>query len=217
MQKRIGEILINSGLITHEQLSVALKLKLSKKKRIGEILVELGYMTAEQVVKTLYEQLSDKINNVLQNMAEAELTMTEFYTACSKVFSHEKDFWLDMANDEIKHAENINEMINVIYRKPHLFEEGLKFQVGLIKTFIDGIKSAIQKIKNGELPSDKMVFIARDFENSSIEMKYYEVLKTDDEEYNAFVRKIISQDIGHRTKLDKKIEDMKRKIDSKVE
>lgn len=57
-RKRIGEILMESEVITQEQLDTALKLKTKDpRRRVGSILVELGYVTEAIVAAALAAQL----------------------------------------------------------------------------------------------------------------------------------------------------------------
>jgi type IV pilus assembly protein PilB len=56
MRKMLGEALVDSGLITKEQLENALTLRKSKNKRLGKILFELGYATEAQISEALSEQ-----------------------------------------------------------------------------------------------------------------------------------------------------------------
>jgi type IV pilus assembly protein PilB len=56
MRKMLGEALVDSGLITKEQLENALTLRKSKNKRLGKILFELGYATEAQIAEALSEQ-----------------------------------------------------------------------------------------------------------------------------------------------------------------
>lgn len=58
MRKKIGEVLIESGLITMEQLENALLLRKGKNKRLGKVLIELGYVNEDQVAAALAKQLS---------------------------------------------------------------------------------------------------------------------------------------------------------------
>ena len=52
--KRIGDILIERGSITHQQLKEALEMqKNGNKKRLGEIFVEIGVMTREELYEVL--------------------------------------------------------------------------------------------------------------------------------------------------------------------
>lgn len=54
---KIGQILINSGAITEEQLEEVLEKQKTSKKRIADILVEDGIVTEQQVCKALEKQL----------------------------------------------------------------------------------------------------------------------------------------------------------------
>ena len=57
--QKIGEIILNQGLITPQQLKEALKVQSEKnKKRLGEILVEMGAISREElygVLQYIYE------------------------------------------------------------------------------------------------------------------------------------------------------------------
>jgi hypothetical protein len=53
---RIGQILINKGLITRSQLDAAIQLQLTNHKRRGETLIEQGWITERQLKKALSKQ-----------------------------------------------------------------------------------------------------------------------------------------------------------------
>lgn len=54
--KPLGEIILNAGYITSEQLEDALKKQKKKKKRLGELLVELKYVTPTDICVALSTQ-----------------------------------------------------------------------------------------------------------------------------------------------------------------
>lgn len=54
---RIGDILINEGILSPEKLDEALAIQKEKKKRLGEILVEEGFITDETMANALCHQL----------------------------------------------------------------------------------------------------------------------------------------------------------------
>lgn len=54
---RLGEVLLNQGLISPTQLETALSTKGNSTRRLGKILVELNYVTEEQISKALAHQL----------------------------------------------------------------------------------------------------------------------------------------------------------------
>lgn len=55
---RLGELLVETGLISREQLERALRLQCEDKRRLGEILVSSGILTESKVTQVLSQQLS---------------------------------------------------------------------------------------------------------------------------------------------------------------
>ncbi len=55
-QKLIGQQLIELGLITEEQLDVALNLQKKRKERLGELLFSLGFISESDILKVLAER-----------------------------------------------------------------------------------------------------------------------------------------------------------------
>ncbi len=54
---RLGEVLLNQGIITQTQLDTALATKGNSSRRLGKILIELNYVSEEQMSKALASQL----------------------------------------------------------------------------------------------------------------------------------------------------------------
>lgn len=70
--RRLGEILIDSGAINQKQLEHALNEQKSSGKRLGETLVTLGYLTEKQILSTLEQQLGIKYVNLSEEKIERE-------------------------------------------------------------------------------------------------------------------------------------------------
>ena len=78
---RIGDLLLNEGIISMEQLEEALGKQKIQKKRLGEILVDDGYVTDETMANALCHQLgyaranleSGRIADDLISMFEVEI------------------------------------------------------------------------------------------------------------------------------------------------
>ena len=58
MRKKIGQILIELGLITEKQLDHALTAKKTTKKRLGEVLIELGFVTESDISSAISKKLN---------------------------------------------------------------------------------------------------------------------------------------------------------------
>ncbi|MFC1494558.1 ATPase, T2SS/T4P/T4SS family [Thermodesulfobacteriota bacterium] len=85
-RKRLGEILIDSGLIDNKVLNEALEKQKTEKKRLGQVLIDMGVATDEAIASALADQLKipllklsdleippDTINLVPADMAESNL------------------------------------------------------------------------------------------------------------------------------------------------
>ena len=74
---RLGDILIDNGYITEDQLEVSIKAqKNNKSKRLGEIMLELGFITEDQLLKALSKRLGIKFidfNDVKLNKSIVEI------------------------------------------------------------------------------------------------------------------------------------------------
>ncbi|WIF94511.1 type II secretion system ATPase GspE [Caminicella sporogenes] len=56
-RKRLGDLLVDAGLITREELEEALKLQKKSGKKLGEILIQQGLITEKQIIEVLEFQL----------------------------------------------------------------------------------------------------------------------------------------------------------------
>lgn len=56
-RKRIGEMLVEVGILTPEQLQQALREQRETEERLGDVLINKGYITQEQLVEVLEFQL----------------------------------------------------------------------------------------------------------------------------------------------------------------
>ena len=67
ISKRLGEILIESNLVSEQQLLAALSIQENSKKTLGEILVEQGYIAKEKLEAALAKQQGSKLGEILIN------------------------------------------------------------------------------------------------------------------------------------------------------
>ena len=69
--KQLGEILVDSGMITQEQLQAALEEHKRSGQRLGQVLVRLNMATERQIAKTLAHQLGFTYVNLVDNPPDA--------------------------------------------------------------------------------------------------------------------------------------------------
>ncbi len=73
MKSRIGEMLVQNGIITEEQLNKALSAQKEKNKKLGEILIELGYIKPKDLMWMLSEQAAIPFVDLRPEMLDADL------------------------------------------------------------------------------------------------------------------------------------------------
>ena len=56
-KRRLGEILLSYGMISSKNLARALKVQKEKNKRIGEVVIDLGFVTQDQINWIISKQL----------------------------------------------------------------------------------------------------------------------------------------------------------------
>jgi len=70
---RLGDMLVQAGVITEEQLKEALGLQRSLGKRLGQVLLDGGYITEQDLTKVLQEQLGIQTVNLRQTAVDARV------------------------------------------------------------------------------------------------------------------------------------------------
>ena len=81
MQKKLGEMLVDAGVISLEQLQEALEGQRESGKRLGEMVVDQQFCTEDEVQDVLAEQLGiekidlyeDRVDNEVARMISADM------------------------------------------------------------------------------------------------------------------------------------------------
>ena len=114
-RKRLGELLIQSGLITEKDRSRALRMQVGGNRRLGKILVKMGAITSDQLLETLATQFELPIVDIEQEYNIAAKGMLPRYL-CTKyeVFplGLEQETTLKVAMADPSDSEAITDMEN---------------------------------------------------------------------------------------------------------
>src|SRR5512134_809754 len=71
-KKRLGELLVETGLISAENLDKALAAQHSMGKRLGEVIVEMGLATEEEIAQALAVQLGVPLLDLTETPVEPQ-------------------------------------------------------------------------------------------------------------------------------------------------
>ena len=148
------------------------------------------------------------VTDTLKLMKEAEITVSAFYKLCSQTTEKYKSFWEGLSQAEISHSQNIEDILRQITEDPVKFTAGRDFEPSRIKALINEVKEKMNQVRNGKLAGNKIFLVARNFENSIIESKYGELVKSDKTGFLSAFREILRQTIEHKEMIESKIKEL---------
>ncbi|MFH0889341.1 MAG: hypothetical protein V1871_09060 [Planctomycetota bacterium] len=145
------------------------------------------------------------LQDILNLMANLESVIAELYKTCGSIWKNNEGFWNTLSSQETKHAANIQKMSELIAKKPDIFFVARPFNQFATKSVINQVKGYIDKVYKGLTNETAMLTIARDLENSLLEAKYSEIVKTTDMEYNTMLSEVVNQTQEHRQLLNNRL------------
>lgn len=116
-------------------------------------------------------------SKIIEALAKNEELVSQLYELYSKKFIEYKDFWGQLAKEEIGHAVLIRELYSEVGDGRLYFSE--KFSLSAIETFSNYLKDLITQaeVKNESLIT--AASLSLDIERALIENKYFEFFETD--------------------------------------
>ena len=147
-------------------------------------------------------QVMQNTLQVLNTLEKLEKTVAQLYELAAQQWPLYAALWNDTAKDEIKHAEYIKTLAAILTKNPDNFDINRPINTMAINSSMVWINKNIADIKAGTSDSNKMFFLAIDIEQSILESRYSEILKTDDPEYNELVKLIVKETVGHKKMIE---------------
>lgn len=144
-------------------------------------------------------------------MISTELLISDLYQTCAEIWEQDGAFWSALVEEEKKHAMNMKKMAKIIADKPERFDMGRPFNQIAIKTIMNGINDNRKRLKEGLIDRSRMMFLARDIEDSLIEKNYSEIVRTNDLEYHNLMSEIEEETRKHKSMMTKRIQALKTK------
>jgi len=133
------------------------------------------------------------------------LQVSYLYNECSKADPDRKDFWERISTQEVQHAAYIHQMMDIIRNNAPVFFAGRNFNVTAVEIVVTGIKADIEKVKSGRIKGNRLLFMASDLEQSILEKKFTEIVKTENAQYMELAERIMEETFIHNTLLEREI------------
>jgi rubrerythrin len=122
--------------------------------------------------------IEEKKAEVIEILASHEEAIARLYGAYSEAYPDMKDFWSDLAAEEIGHAAWLRNLIPQIEEGSVYFDER-RFQTQAIKTSQNYLEELVAQVQKEKPPAIMALSAALDIEKALIERGYFEVAQTD--------------------------------------
>lgn len=123
-KKRLGEILVEEGVLTRENLEEALAQQKAQGGLIGQVLISLGYVTEEEVIAALSTQLSIPylpLNNYNINMEAARSFNETFCRENGLVAFDQDEERIFITLSDPLNEQAVDETLSQVKLKPQIF------------------------------------------------------------------------------------------------
>ncbi len=137
---------------------------------------------------------------MMDQLKAVESALARFYSICASSFPQDKDLWDGLARDEEEHARLVDELRQIVTeRRAECAPE--KFNPALLNTYLFGIKAEVDRLKKGEMGRRQALNIAKDYEHTLVENKFFKVIQSPLAEYEQISRRIEQETQAHFQRL----------------
>jgi hypothetical protein len=147
------------------------------------------------------EDMYMKAGQILDFLRGIELVVADLYRRFAYSFVEDRVIWEDLCRDEETHASMVTELKNTLLKNGSPFEIG-KINLAALSTYRRGIERHLERLRSGELGRRNALFIARDFERTLVEHRFYESIKSQNPDYRAIQARIQKETELHLQKLE---------------
>lgn len=147
------------------------------------------------------EDMYARAGQILDFLRDIELVVAELYRRFSHSFAQDRIIWEDLSRDEEGHAAMVTELKSALLKNGFPFEVG-KINLAALGTYRQGIEDHLGRLQRGELGRQNALFIARDFERTLVEHRFYDSVRSHNPEYRAIQQKIQKETELHLQKLE---------------
>lgn len=153
-------------------------------------------------------------NRIIELLIEYELAVSGLYRECAGRFNDQSDFWSELADEEISHADNIRRLTDAAIADETEINVNA-FAIRPVETSIEYAVEITDRVRKGKIDLLKVLSLSYDIENSLIESEYHRVFTGKNERINEFIRQIHMESGDHKERIkamkEKVLEDKKNK------
>ena len=141
----------------------------------------------------------------LEMMAKNEDAVGELYGVYASTFPEHKELWESLMLEEANHAKWIRKFIVDVKDGLIVFNGG-RFNVKAIEESIESLREAAIKARRGAVGIHQALMTAFELEDSLIEEKWLDAVKTDSDEMQKLLELLHSGTNEHRARIEAALE-----------
>jgi len=130
-------------------------------------------------------------------MAAHESALADLYRAYADKFVDQRDFWRQLADDEVRHARWIAGFADDVKAGTTAVNPG-RFSSKSILASLDEVRGHVHEIEDDDLSFVDALLVAKKFEDGLIESRYFEIVEDDGPELRDLLTKLEGETNVHR-------------------
>ncbi len=142
-----------------------------------------------------------ELEELLEILALAELTVAGYYAACSRIGGVFGILCSSLKEQELQHASYLRTLQRWVKDHPEALRPGRVVTPQAVRKFIEHVRAGTERVGHRELTRMQMLAFALDIERSLLEHQPWEVVATDDPTISKMLGQLVQETREHLHKL----------------
>jgi hypothetical protein len=153
-------------------------------------------------------------SRIVYLLTQQELLTAEIYRFFAGLFPEHRDFWENLAREEMEHATWVEYFYKKAATDTVLFEEG-KIKTYTVESFIKYLQDNLAKVKEKAPTLQEALALALGIENSMLVRRVFDMFVSSDPETMTILRDLRAKLKDHRKRVEDASSDLLRPVTRK--
>jgi hypothetical protein len=138
-----------------------------------------------------------RVLDVLAGLREFELALAAFYAVCRDLWPDDDAFWTELVQAELRHATYVTDTTRLVEGRPELFITPRNVTPRAVAEHIDYLCERLRQLWANRLGERAALIVSRDIEQSIIEGRLYDLVRSEEPGYTRLVDEIVNETREH--------------------
>lgn len=144
--------------------------------------------------------MTNEKDNIIELMASHETTLSQLYQIYAQKFDYYRNFWNDIASEEIDHARWLHALNEKANRGEVVFDEHL-FKLPVVLASLENLNKKIEQARMEDIKELEALSISSELEEGMLERKFFIVFKNDSPKLKKIFSELEEATITHAHKI----------------